>query len=239
MKTTRLFSAILFSTMLAASSVTFGQVKIGTNPTTISPNANLEVEAANNQKVIVDKAIGTVQVENLPSGAITDSIVTADPSGVLRQIGRDRLLQVLNLSGSAQMIGGSQAIAQGSNRVNFTAVTFDQEGGADLAGDIFTVQRDGFYTVNAEVRVQIPLAGTADADGSFSFFLQKIGSGNLGSYNSPSTNRGFFAEGQLTELLPCVAGDRFQIVVIPCSGCGVGQNGYTITNSSLTLVKNF
>lgn len=45
MKTLRLVSAFLLILVLGASSTSFGQVKIGPNPTTIDPNAMLQVDA--------------------------------------------------------------------------------------------------------------------------------------------------------------------------------------------------
>lgn len=45
MKTIRLISAVLLVMMLGVSSISFGQVKIGPNPTTIDPNAMLQVDA--------------------------------------------------------------------------------------------------------------------------------------------------------------------------------------------------
>lgn len=76
MKTTALFSALLFTIGLAVSPASFGQVKIGTNPATIGANSNLEVEAANNKKVIVNKSDGTVVIENTPVGTSADKLFT-------------------------------------------------------------------------------------------------------------------------------------------------------------------
>ena len=45
MKTTTLLSAFVLTLALATSSISFGQVKIGPNPTTIDPNAMLQVDA--------------------------------------------------------------------------------------------------------------------------------------------------------------------------------------------------
>ncbi|WP_147300426.1 hypothetical protein [Dyadobacter luteus] len=53
----------------ALGTASFAQVKIGTNPTTIGANSNLEVEALNNKKVIVHKDNGTMVIENTPLGS--------------------------------------------------------------------------------------------------------------------------------------------------------------------------
>lgn len=90
MKTNQLLSRSLCSAMFAGillfSSSVFAQVKIGTNPTTISANSNLEVEATNGKKVIIRKDVGTAVIENVPAGATTDGIMTVDAAGNVRQI---------------------------------------------------------------------------------------------------------------------------------------------------------
>ena len=88
MKTHQLAKILTLATlpaMLVFSAVS-AQIKIGTNPTTISANSNLEIEAANNKKVIVHKSDGTVVIENTPSGSAADSILSVDPAGNVRRI---------------------------------------------------------------------------------------------------------------------------------------------------------
>ncbi|WP_157486832.1 hypothetical protein [Dyadobacter alkalitolerans] len=80
MKTTRLFSAILFTMMLAGASTTFAQVKIGTNPTTIDPNSNLEVEASTpGRKTSVNKTTGQVTIADGTQGQ--GKVLTSDANG--------------------------------------------------------------------------------------------------------------------------------------------------------------
>jgi hypothetical protein len=53
--------------LLFGSSAAFAQVKIGTNPTTIEPNSNLEVEASTpGRKMKVDKTTGQVTITDAP-----------------------------------------------------------------------------------------------------------------------------------------------------------------------------
>lgn len=59
----------------------FGQVKIGTNPTTIDPNNNLEVEASTpGRKVSVNKTTGKVTIADGSQGS--EKILTSDANGV-------------------------------------------------------------------------------------------------------------------------------------------------------------
>lgn len=88
MKTQNLFKAFgrkLTATLFAAallfgSSVAFAQVKIGTNPTTIEPNSNLEVEASTpGRKMKVDKTTGQVSIADGTEGA--GKVLTSDAAG--------------------------------------------------------------------------------------------------------------------------------------------------------------
>lgn len=99
------------SSLILASLITlnsYADVKIGANPTSISSNATLEVEATNGSKVLIDKANGRVGVgttaptnplhvqassdpiklEGVVSGNIsTDKVAVLDNSGVVKQVG--------------------------------------------------------------------------------------------------------------------------------------------------------
>ncbi|WP_254412662.1 hypothetical protein [Dyadobacter diqingensis] len=81
-----IYAALFAGAMLLATSSAFAQVKIGTNPTVIGTNNNLEVEAINNKKVIVNKADGTVVIENTPTGATTDKYLSIDAAGNVRAL---------------------------------------------------------------------------------------------------------------------------------------------------------
>ncbi len=88
----------MFATAMTMSiSSAFAQVKIGTAPTVIGANSNLEVQGTNNKKVIVDKATSTLKVENKPLAAAEDSVVTRGTDGELHQISSKRLLEQQNI----------------------------------------------------------------------------------------------------------------------------------------------
>jgi hypothetical protein len=79
-------SIIVAAFLFGAVGISNAQVKIGSNPTTIGANSNLEVEATNARKVIVNKADGTVVIENTPLGAATDRYLSVDASGNVRAV---------------------------------------------------------------------------------------------------------------------------------------------------------
>ena len=83
MKTIRLntfYQIVLGVTMFLAASNVFAQVKIGTNPTTIEPNSNLEVEASTpGRKMKVDKTTGQVSIADGTEGA--GKVLTSDAVG--------------------------------------------------------------------------------------------------------------------------------------------------------------
>ncbi len=67
------------------------QLKVGSNPTTLTTNKNLEVEASNGKKINVNKDDGRVFIENKPSASLTDSVVMRYSDGEIRQISMARL----------------------------------------------------------------------------------------------------------------------------------------------------
>lgn len=80
MKKSQLFIAFLLAAMLGGSTLTFGQVKIGSNPTTIEPISNLEVEASTaGRKMKVDKTTGQVSI--VDGTQAEGRILTSDANG--------------------------------------------------------------------------------------------------------------------------------------------------------------
>jgi hypothetical protein len=76
----KIYSALFITVFVAGSSAVFAQVKIGTNPTTIEPTSNLEVEASTSgRKVKVDKTTGQLTVKDGTEGV--DKILTSDAVG--------------------------------------------------------------------------------------------------------------------------------------------------------------
>jgi hypothetical protein len=81
MKSIKLLSSMLFIAGMAISTVSFGQVKVGTNPTTINPANNLEVEASTaERKLSVNKTTGKLTIADGSQG--NEKILMSDANGV-------------------------------------------------------------------------------------------------------------------------------------------------------------
>ncbi|WP_026629210.1 hypothetical protein [Dyadobacter alkalitolerans] len=81
MKTRRLFNALLLSALLGGASITSAQVKIGSNPTTIDPNSNLEVESTDpSKKISIHKTTGKLTIADGSQG--DKKVLTSDANGV-------------------------------------------------------------------------------------------------------------------------------------------------------------
>lgn len=76
----RAVSGAALAILLMTSSALFAQVKIGTNPTSINPANNLEVEASTTgRKTSIDKTSGQVTIKDGTEG--DKKILTSDPNG--------------------------------------------------------------------------------------------------------------------------------------------------------------
>jgi hypothetical protein len=159
---------ILFSTaLLLGSSAAFAQVKIGTNPTTIEPNSNLEVEASTpGRKTKIDKTTGQVTITDGTEGA--GKVLTSDAVGGTSW--------QYPLSGS--MVNGTT----GNNvHIDNSAANTYYSGGS------ITFPKAGTYMVTA--RWMMPNAATTYPPGYMAFV-------NTALSSSPSTyiERGIAAE---------------------------------------------
>jgi hypothetical protein len=80
MKTIQLVSTLTIGFLLAATTISSAQVKIGSNPTTIDPNSNLEVEASTpGRKVKIDKTTGQITIADGTQGE--GKILSSDANG--------------------------------------------------------------------------------------------------------------------------------------------------------------
>jgi hypothetical protein len=111
----RLRTAAFAAALLLGTSAVFAQVKVGSNPTTINANSNLEVEAANGKKVQVKKDVGTMVIENTPSGALTDSIMTIDATGNVKAMSRTALTAPVAIRPYLRLRGSMPAMTTGAN----------------------------------------------------------------------------------------------------------------------------
>ena len=229
--------------VMFGSSSAFAQVKIGTAPTTIDANSNLEVQATNNKKVIVHKDNGTVVIENTPSGAITDSIMTIDASGNVRAIDKNRLKNILGILGSSSMTTtGTQSFAPGAVVIpDFTTIIFDENNGIDLANDNVLLKVAGTYTISITSSVQIPSSATLSS-ANVDMYLQKF-TPATGLWTNIGRNQVSEVTSRvLTETLTYVgqfeAGARVRVALIGCVGCIAGNPDYTLLKTDFFVLRN-
>ncbi|GLU56216.1 hypothetical protein [Dyadobacter frigoris] len=77
------YAAAMVAVMVCSSSALFAQVKIGSNPTSINAANNLEVEAANGNKTVIQKANGNVGVgTSTPNNKLEISSGITNTSGL-------------------------------------------------------------------------------------------------------------------------------------------------------------
>lgn len=125
----KITSALFATTLLFGSSAAFAQVKIGTNPTTIEPNSNLEVEASTaGRKTKIDKTTGQVTITDGTEGA--GKVLTSDATG-----------------GASWQYPLSGAMINGTNG---SEITVTNPGGVQTStGGSITLPKAGTYIVSA------------------------------------------------------------------------------------------
>jgi hypothetical protein len=150
-----LCAALFAASMLFGSSV-FAQVKIGTNPTTIEPNSNLEVEASTTgRKVKVDKTTGQMTIADGTQG--TGKVLTSDANGGASW--QLPLAQNTDVWVYAKQTG-SQAISVGTNLVLFNSEVYDRGNNFNPATSTITVPSDGIYQLSAGTKKSTAAAST-------------------------------------------------------------------------------
>lgn len=139
----KLFIPAVFAiAVVFGSSSVFAQVKIGTNPTTIEPNSNLEVEASTaGRKMKVDKTTGQVSIADGTEGA--GKVFTSDAAGggSWQAAGPSVYVEASN-TGSQTIVGGS-----GFNRIIMPTEIVDIGNNYNPATSQFTVPATGYYMV--------------------------------------------------------------------------------------------
>lgn len=207
MKTTTLFSAITLTLGLVASSASFAQVKIGTNPATIGANSNLEVEATNNKKVIVNKADGTVVIENTPVGTSADKLLAVDASGNVRTTS----LFVPSLELLAQNSTGTANFPAGNNvqRIDLNpASEFSPDYNTSLKE--FTVTETGVYMFTMDGLLKTSIASS----GNMQIQLRAAISPEVIICSEVTViNNSFFTKTTSSGSMSLTAGDKVFVVV--------------------------
>lgn len=236
----KIITALFAAAVTLGCSSLFAQVKIGTSPTTIDANSNLEVQAANNKKVIIHKDNGTVVIENTPSGAITDSLLTRDLIGNVRSIDASKLRVILGLAGSGSMSRTTNQLltAGGHNVADFTTILADDVGSIDLASNEFIVKKEGTYSFSGTVKVLIP---GASARANVDISIQKFNGSDwdIVAASQGEQNAGGSATVTVSLINNFLVGDRLRLLVVPCFGCIAGNPNFTLLNASFYGVKHY
>jgi hypothetical protein len=210
-----LCAALFAASMLFGSSV-FAQVKIGTNPTTIDPANNLEVEASTaGRKVTIDKNTGKVMIKDGTEG--NARVLTSDANGVASW-------QSSAVAGLSQLVfAGYRAAEQSVPQDNVDAVIqitaeYDPNGAWNAAGNEFTIAEAGYYSISFGGK----LRHTVDANqipGGYSLMQYKTSSSawdRVVSYNESGLPPYFRTLGG-TITVKADAGDKIRVLSATCS----------------------
>jgi hypothetical protein len=205
--------ALLFTT-----SALFAQVKIGTNPTTINPANNLEVEASTaGRKVSIDKTTGKVTIADGSQGL--DRVLTSDANGVATWQSQN----VGCASFEASRTTNQLVPINDSNGFPNTIIIpdiedYDPSNAYNPATGEYTVPTTGFYAFKASSGDNIPGVTVAtrnstiyilsQAKGPISFAVVQQQIYLNGSYNSVSSMNYLSAGDKVT----------FQINVVHATG---------------------
>ncbi|WP_019991081.1 hypothetical protein [Rudanella lutea] len=162
----------LLAGLLLLPEASRAQVKIGNNYTTIGSNSNLEVEATNGNKVIVDKTTGAVSVSGTFSGdplqvtgvkegqtsAAQTLMITAD--GYVQKAPAAVSLQPRFIASMKQNASQVVPSATTNTPIDFVSVDFQSyPGSVDLVNNRIVVPRAGYYQINGTLGVD-DAAGT-------------------------------------------------------------------------------
>ncbi|MET7259607.1 hypothetical protein ACWKW6_10020 [Dyadobacter jiangsuensis] len=211
MKRTTLFSAFIFALSLTVSSVSFAQVKIGSNPATIDPNNNLEVEASTpGRKTAINKTTGQVTITDGTEGA--GKVLTSDANG--------------GASWQTSGVGCASFDASGANtttpvnnvgvflptKLIANSVAYSPSGAYNSTTGEYTIPENGFYLFHGSAGTYNVAAGTT---GTRNTTLQLVStSKGLLSYSvSSELSYGVGAWQEVTSANYFTAGDKvtFQI----------------------------
>jgi len=144
-------NAILVAALVfGAASISNAQVKVGANPASIGTTSNLEVEATNGNKTIVDKATGQVTIQDGTQG--TGKVLTSNATGATSwqtAVAQPSPEVVLSVKRSTTVLtAGGTVVYESKN--------FDKGNNFTLPST-FTAPSDGYYqlTMNVGSGVQV------------------------------------------------------------------------------------
>jgi hypothetical protein len=152
--------------MAIATTAIQAQVKIGANPTVITPNTNLEVEATNGQKMVVNKDNGFVGIGTPISGYPSAPMTSLDVSqftnniiaygyqnsiGVFRTGGAGGAVVVGSITGNTSYIGTNSASTNGLSL--YTNGKTDRTLWMNNDGNVFIGEPNYILTTKATLEV--------------------------------------------------------------------------------------
>lgn len=202
------------------------QVKIGANAKTIGTNSNLEVEATNGKKTIVDKATGQVTIQDGTEGA--GKVLTSDATGGSRWVANIVTGGTIKINTPQTFVNSNNNPSAGANilatpsPINITA-----------AGNYSVSLRWWGVTpsVTTPSNNQNTTAGVA---GSISAYITLLKNGvkadEIEYYLTAQPSAAFSFNVNL--LAPsCVSGDVLTIQIVPSTGLGNWLTG-TVSNGA-------
>ncbi|MCF2445023.1 hypothetical protein L0657_13735 [Dyadobacter sp. CY345] len=206
-KKQQLYKALFAACMLLGSSAVFAQVKIGTNPTTIDPANNLEVESSTaGNKVSVNKTTGKVTIADGSQG--NDKILTSNAAGVATwQAASDLKIQRTVFTG---YFTGSSTLTTplpgNITRIPFT--TANPSSDYDVSTRQYTIPSAGMYRVEFNAQLNNLSAGKVYwnewvnliSSGSVLKVASFIVNGGSGGWGPALFLTGVFAAGDKVEI---------------------------------------
>lgn len=210
--------------ILLSTSTLFAQVKIGTNPTTIDPANNLEVESATaGHKVSIDKTIGKVTIADGTQKA--GRVYTSDGNGTG--------------SWQAGLVFAGYAPSQSGGQDNAASPIslipdFDPESAWDNANNEYTLPEAGYYTI-AFSGVQYFTDGYSTPTESGGFTILQSGVPVLVSVVTSLEEKDMPLGGALA--IKAAAGDKIKLV--STTGVYPGPQTWTVKKAALTISKTY
>lgn len=160
-------AALLLVMLMLTNSDLLAQVKIGTNPTTIDPNNNLEVEASTpGRKTSVHKVTGQVTIQD--GTQAQGKVFTSDASGGGSWQSATQFIfygVTTNTSASPYVVTSGLGGSSLGQRIPFTP-SFGSN--YDAANKLYAIPADGYYRLTAGVRC----VGTTASQESAQFVLR-------------------------------------------------------------------
>jgi hypothetical protein len=140
----KLRTAAFAVALLFGTSAAFAQVKIGTNPTTIDPANNLEVEASTaGRKTSVNKTTGKVMIAD--GTQASGNVFTSDANGVGSWVPNIETGAIANSTTATFIPGGTFAVVQ------FQNVSLNRGSNFNSSNGVFTAPSTGIYLVTTSI----------------------------------------------------------------------------------------